>query len=204
MKKLIMCVLMVLTIFMCSCSKPNSELAVENMLNITKHAAMLSEKEYDKYTSDLDSWATGDAYDQLVTLPDSLREISNEDNESNSNYSPEINVEIFNIYASFTDVDLEEFSDFYLFDSEDFLINNAEGDNPSLDTGKNYSSAWNDELTKRFNPKKNHNVDDAKCFIGYGYYTFKFGTVEYRYYLAVKCNSEGKVEKFINNYLGTN
>lgn len=197
MKRLLNCFIILLPILLCSCSKKPHGTVVDNVINITRHDAILSETEYDDYVSDLDSWATGEAYDELVVLPDSLRTISYEDEEE---YTPdtEVSIDTLNIYACFTDVDLEEFSNFYLFDSEEYLVNTegGEGDKPS--------SAWNDELTKRFNPKKNHNVKDAKCFIGYGYYTIKFGTVEYRYYLAVKCNSEGKVEKFINNYLGTN
>ena len=188
--------ILTIVLLLTSCSNYPSDDAFTNSKKIMEHDSIMSEKEYDSYISDLDSWAIGEAYDSLIELPDNLRKINDESEDYN--IDTEIVINGFNMYASFKDIDLEEFSNFYLFDSEEYLVNTegGEGDKPS--------SAWNDELTKRFNPKKNHNVEDAKCFIGYGYYTIKFGTVEYRYYLAVKCNLEGKVEKFINNYLGTN
>lgn len=196
MKKLLIYFIVLLPILLCSCGKKPHEKVVDNIVNLTKHDAIVSESEYDDYVSNLDTWATSEAYDELVTLPDSLRTISDE-NEEEYSLETEVFIDTMNIYACFDDIDLEEFSNFYLFDSEEYLVNaeGGEGDEPS--------SAWDDKLAEWFNPNKEHDVTKAKCFIGYGYYTLKFGGVEYRYYLAVKCNSEGKVEKFINNYLGT-
>lgn len=151
------------------------------------------EADYDEYIKDLDNWAVGDAYDELVELPDNLQEIVDESEVEYGQY--EVEPEAFNVYACFGDVDLEEFSDFYLFDSEDFLSEGDEGNE------KKHSNEWDEKLSEWFNPNKEHDVRKAVCYIGYGYYTLKIDNTEFRYYLAVKCNKEGKVEKFINNYL---
>lgn len=215
-----------------SCNKEPHELVAENVYKVIKHDSFLTEKEYSKHIKDLDDWAVGEAYDELVQIPDSLRVIDYEEStekpeeteipevdeygdspdigdyetieekekrqqEETEGIEVNIDVDGVNIYACFQDVDLEEFSDFYLFNSEEFLSNTDEGNETEL------SKTWDAELTRRFNPNKEHNVKNAVCYIGYGYYTLKYGNTEFRYYLAVKCNKEGKVEKYIQNYLGT-
>lgn len=235
MKKKIISVLVVsiLCLTLSGCKKEPHELVAENVYKIIKHDSFLTEKEYSRYIKDLDDWAVGEAYDELVQVPDSLRVIDYEEStekpeeteipevdeygdspdigsyetieekeqrqeEEAKGIDVTIDVDGVNIYACFQDVDLEEFSDFYLFESEDYL-NEENSEGGVVDQSK----TWDAELTRRFNPNKEHNVKNAVCYIGYGYYTLKYGNTEFRYYLAVKCNKEGKVEKYIQNYLGT-
>ena len=146
----------------------------------------------------LDNWAVGEAYDKLTVLPDNLKEILDDSEVVYGKY--DVKPEVINIYASFKDVDLEEFSDFYLFESGDFLGEDIEGDEGNEGS---YSKAWDDKLSEWFNPDKKNDVREAVCFVGYGYYNIIVGDVNFRYYIAVKCNKEGKVENFINNYLSS-
>lgn len=194
MKKRLSIILLVLP-FLVSCSELPHDKVVDNMQRVMQHDAITTSDEYDSYISDLDRWATNEAYDSLVEIPDSLRTISDEEPEK---IETSICIDTLNVYAAFKNVDLDKFSDFYLFESEEYLVNTEGGDDDVP------STAWNDKLIEWFNPKKEHDVTKAECFIGYGYYTLTYDGIEYRYYVAIKCNKEGKVEKFINNYLGTN
>jgi hypothetical protein len=183
---------------LCGCGKPTHEIVVDNMLKVIAHNSILTDTEYDKYISNLDDWATGLAYDELVVLPESMQTVqSEEEKEYLNDINVEVDVEAFNVYACFRDVDLEEFSDFYLMHSDEYLTNieGGEGDGPS--------NSWDEKRSEWFNPDKVNEVSGAVCYVGYGYYNLIIGDLKYKYYIAVKCDKDGKVEEFIDNYLNS-
>lgn len=167
-------------------------------MKVMEYNTITTEGQYKEYVKNLDDWAVGEAYDYLIEIPDYLKVVDyGEESEEIEVYS-QIEVESINIYACFKNVDLEEFSDFYLFKYDDYV---AETEGELSDSSY---AVWDEKLCEWFNPNKEHDVKNAECFIGYGYYNLKFGKTDYRYYLALKFNKEGKVEKIINNYLSNN
>lgn len=194
MKKILGLVL-VITLLLQGCNKEGYTVVEDNIIKLIQHDSFKHERDYDAYIKNLDDWAAGEAYDKLIVLPDNLKEILDDSEVVYGKY--DVKPEVINIYASFKEVDLDEFSNFYLFESDEFIINSEGGEGDSV------SYVWDDKLSEWFNPDKKHDVREAVCFVGYGYYNIIVGNVNFRYYIAVKCNKDGKVENFINNYLSS-
>lgn len=174
-----------------SLQKPDK--VIKNVSKLLEHNTYTVYSEYEKYISDLEKWADMEAYDALLEVPEEIRKID----ENVDKVDTSVFVQSMKFYACSDKPDLEEVYNTIMFEEEDYNI--EMGDSNEFD--EELYSKWNSKLKKMFNPGNIGSVEEANYYIAYGYYNLTWDNIDFRYFIVVLCDSEGKVIDFEENQL---
>lgn len=169
-----------------SLQKPDK--VIKNVSKLLEHNTYTVYSEYENYISDLEKWADMEAYDALLEVPEEIRKID----EKTDKVSTSISVDSMKFYACSGKPDLEEVYNTIIFEEEDYHI--EMGDSDEFD--EEIYNEWNKKLKKMFNPDDINSVEEASYYTAYGYYTLTWDNLDFRYFIVVLCDSEGKVIDF--------
>lgn len=164
------------------------DIVVKNVSKLLKHNTYTVYSEYEKYISDLDKWADMEAYDELLEVPEEMRQI----NDNSDKVDTSLSIDTLKFYACSCKPDLEEVYNTIMFEEEDYQIEIGDGN----EFNEKAYSKWNKKLKKMFNPGDIHSVEEANYYVAYGYYTLAWDNLDFRYFIVVLCDSEGKVIDF--------
>lgn len=174
-----------------SLQKPDK--VIKNVSKLLEHNTYTVYSEYENYISDLEKWADMEAYDALLEVPEEIRKID----ENVDKVDTSVFVQSMKFYACSDKPDLEEVYNTIMFEEEDYNI--EMGDSNEFD--EELYSKWNSKLKKMFNPGNIGSVEEANYYIAYGYYNLTWDNIDFRYFIVVLCDSEGKVIDFEENQL---
>lgn len=161
---------------------------IKNVCKLLEHNTYTVYSEYEDYIYNLEKWADGRAYDILLEVPEELRKI----NDNTEKVATGISVLSMKFYACSCKPDLEKVYNTIVFEEEEIMREIYEGD----ELNKEAYSKWNKKLKKMFNPNDISSVEEASYYATYGYYTLTWDDLEFKYFIVVLCNSEGKVIDF--------
>ena len=198
MSKGVMRIVAIVLVFGCSLitgcqSLQKPDKVVKNVSKLLEHNTYTVYSEYEKYISDLEKWADMEAYDALLEVPEEIRKID----ENVDKVDTSVSVQSMKFYACSDKPDLEEVYNTIIFEEEEAMREVYEND--ELD--KKAYSKWNKKLKKMFNPGNIGSVEEANYYIAYGYYNLTWDNIDFRYFIVVLCDSEGKVIDFEENQL---